>query len=142
LVHSKASVSHGRVSPDARWLAYDSDETGSAQVFVATLPETQGKWQVSGGNGTTEGGTRPAWGQDGRELFYVSTSGKVMGLAIDTAGAFTHSQPRPMFEARMPPMSPFAISHDGKRFLILNGIEPDVTAPITVVVNWNGGLKK
>jgi Tol biopolymer transport system component len=136
LVHSKGSVSHGRVSPDGRWLAYDSDETGTAQVFVA-----QGKWQVSGGNATIEGGTRPVWSQDGRELFYVSTSGKVMRVAIDTAGTFTHSQPQPMFEVRMPPMSPFAISQDGKRFLVLNGIEPDVTTPITVVVNWDGGRK-
>jgi hypothetical protein len=74
-------------------------------------------------------------------LFYVSTSGKVMRVAIDTAGTFTHSQPQPMFEVRMPPMSPFAISQDGKRFLVLNGIEPDVTTPITVVVNWDGGRK-
>jgi Tol biopolymer transport system component len=142
LFHSKASESHGRVSPDGRWLAYDSDETGSAQVFVATFPQTQGKWQVSGGNATIEGGTRPVWSHDGRELFYVSTSGIVMRVAIDTAGTFTHSQPQPMFEARMPPMSSFAISHDGKRFLVLKGIESDVTTPITVVVNWDGGLKK
>jgi hypothetical protein len=65
-----------------------------------------------------------------------------MRVAIDTAGTFTFRQPQPMFEARMPPMSPFAISHDGKRFLILKGIEPDVTTPITVVVNWDGGLKR
>jgi hypothetical protein len=64
-----------------------------------------------------------------------------MRVAIDTAGTFTHSQPQPMFEVRMPPMSPFAISQDGKRFLVLNGIEPDVTTPITVVVNWDGGRK-
>jgi serine/threonine protein kinase len=138
LIHSGAPVAHGRLSPDGRWLAYDSDETGSAQVFVAPFPQMQGKWQLSGGKATIEGGTRPVWSHDGRELFYVSTSGKVMRVAVDAAGAFTHTQPQPMFEARMPPMSPFAVSHDGKRFLILNGIEPDVTTPITVVVNWNG----
>lgn len=142
LVHAKASESHGRLSPDGRWLAYDSDETGSAQVFVATFPQTQGRWQVSQKHGKNEGGTRPLWSHDGRELFYVSASGKLMRVTIGTAASFTHSQPQPMFEVRMPPMSPFAISHDGTRFLILNGIEPDVTTPITVVVNWDGGLKK
>jgi serine/threonine protein kinase/Tol biopolymer transport system component len=142
-VHSKGSEAHGRVSPDGRWLAYDSDETGSVQVFVATFPQKQGRWQVSGEDGKIEGGTRPVWSHDGRELFYISTSGKLMRVTIDPAAtAFTHSRPQPMFETRMPPMSPFAISQDGKRFLILNGIQPDVATPITVVVNWDSGLKK
>jgi len=142
LVHSRASESHGRLSPDGRWLAYDSDETGSAQVFVATFPQVKGRWQVSEEDGKMEGGTRPVWSHDGRELFYISTSGKLMRVTVDTAALFTHGRPQLMFDVRMPPMSPFAISHDGKRFLILNGIEPDVTTPITVVVNWDGALKK
>ena len=139
---SKASEAHGRLSPDGRLLAYDSDETGAAQVFVSTFPQMQGKWQVSPGTAKDEGGTRPVWSRDGRELFYISTSGKVMRVAVDLTATFVYSQPRPMFEVRMPPMSPFAISRDGERFLILNGIEPDVATPITLMVNWDSGLKR
>jgi Tol biopolymer transport system component/predicted Ser/Thr protein kinase len=138
---SRASESHGRLSPDGHWLAYDSDETGSAQVFVSTFPETSGRWQISGENAKAEGGTRPLWSQDGRELFYISTSGKVMRVPVGADATFTHGQPTRLFEARMPPMSPFEINRHGSRFLILNGIQPDVTTPITVVVNWQNAGK-
>jgi len=133
----QSSESHGRLSPDGRYVAYESDETGLPQVYVATFPGAGGKWQVS-----TDGGGRPVWSRDGRELFYVSPAGKIMAVEVRRGSGFRHGEPKPLFEVRMSPASPFDVSRDGKRFLILDGVEPDVTTPITLVVNWNAGLKR
>ena len=71
-----------------------------------------------------------------------ATSGTVMRVGVGSEAAFTHTAAQPIFEARMPPMSPLAVSRDGSRFLILNGIEPDVSTPLTLVVSWDASLKK
>ena len=140
LPRTRASESHGRLSPDGRWLAYDSDETGSAQVYVASFPRREGKWQVSAETGADQGGSRPVWSREGRELFYVSTSGKVMAVDVHAGSTFVYGPPKSLFEVRLPPMSPLEVSPDGTRFLVLAGVEPDVTTPITLVVNWDAGL--
>ena len=137
VLRSKSSESRARLSPDGRWLAYESDETGSPKVYVVSFPDAKGKWQVS-----TEDATRPVWSRDGKELFYLSAGGKMVAVAVHSGVGFEHGAPKPLFGVRMSPTSPFDINTDGRRFLILNGVEPDVTAPITLVVNWNVGLKK
>jgi len=135
LLTGKASEAHGRVSPDGRWLAYDSDESGQAQIYVETFPGGEGKWQVS-----SSGGSRPLWSRDGRELFFISADNRMMSARVGSPGrrdqGFEHETPTPLFVVHMPPTGLYDVSRDGRRFLILNGVEPEAVAPLTVVVNW------
>ena len=74
---SLPSISHALLSPDGRWVAYMSNESGREEVYVTSFPRGKGKWQVS-----TEGGCNPAWRADGGELYYLSTSGEIVAVAI------------------------------------------------------------
>jgi len=131
VLKGRFSESHGRLSRDGRWLAYESSESGSPNVFVESFPGGDGQWQIS-----TAGGTRPVWSRSGKELFYVAPDGKIVASEVKSGEGFPHGPPTPLFGVRMSPTAPFDVSGDGKRFLILNGVEPDVTTPITLVVNW------
>jgi hypothetical protein len=129
------SESGGRFSPEPtpRWVAYQSNESGRAEVYVQSFPEPRGPHRIS-----TDGGTAPQWGPDGRELFYRSASGKVMvvnvTLGSDTIAA---SAPRELFT--IPSESFFEVAPDGQRFLVN---VPDPTPhPLTVIVNWPSLMK-
>jgi Tol biopolymer transport system component len=137
ILQTKFSESHGKLSPDGRWLAYDSDESGSPEIYVRSFPGAESKWQVS-----TAGGTRPVWRRDGAELYYVSQDNLIMSVPVKSGSTFDHGAPLPLFRVRMPPQGLYDVSHDGRRFLILDGIEPEVKAGVTVVVNWNAGVKR
>jgi Tol biopolymer transport system component len=127
----------GRLSPDGHLLAYESNETGTPNIFVVTFPGAEGKWQIS-----SAGGTRPVWGRDGKELFYISGDSKVTAVDVKIGAKFEYGAPKPLFAARMPPTGLFDVSRDGKRFLVLNGAEPEANAPMTVVTNWSAGLRR
>ena len=131
-----------RVSPDGRWLAYTSTESGTPDVYVRpfTPDATAGmgaKWLVSKG-----GGLRPIWRPDSKELFYLTLPGPVMAVDIDTSKGFQAGTPRRMFMA--PQTAPQAgwDSRDGKRFLFVATPNSTRTIPFTVVLNWAAGLKK
>jgi hypothetical protein len=121
----------GTFSPDVRWLAYDSTETGRREVWVQPFPPTGVRWQVS-----ATGGVSPKWRADGRELFYVAADGRLMSAAVTPGASFRWSAPQALFETifRGGTYAPFAVSRDGQRFLI--NTPPIHEAPITVVVNW------
>jgi Tol biopolymer transport system component len=136
----------GSFSPDGKWIAYTSNESGRAEIYVAPFSGSSasgGKRQVS-----TNGGGQPRWSPDGREIYYVSqtqtpqlmaASVSVQGTALDV-GAVT-----PLFPLRLPGTggSIYQPSRDGKRFLVNIASAPDTTpTPITVVVNWTAGLKR
>jgi serine/threonine protein kinase/Tol biopolymer transport system component len=129
----------GQFSPDGRWVAYGSDESGKDEVYVAPFPGPGGKWQIS-----TAVGTFPRWRRDGTEIFYLAPDNKVMAAAVNGKGSsFEVGAVKPLFEARAldPTRNSFAVSADGQRFLI--NTDPQTTsAPITVVLNWAAGLKK
>ena len=129
---------YAKVSPDGRWLAYTSNESKRDEIFVQSFPERGGKWQVS-----TNGGGNSIWSRDGRELFYVSTDGKMMAVEIKGGAKFESGAPKPLFNVRLPGGSNawFDVGKDG-RFLI--PIQPGQAdnAPMTVVVNWQTGLGK
>jgi Tol biopolymer transport system component len=131
-----------RFSPDGRWLAYVSDESGRFEVYVQPYPGPGGKWQVS-----TEGGTEPVWNPNGRELFYRS-SDKMMAVDIATQPGFAPGKPRMLFEGHYAPTlatSPnYEVTSDGQRFLMLKPSESAGTAPtqINVVLNWFEELKR
>ena len=131
-----------RFSPDGRWVAYVSDESGRYEIYVQPYPGPGGKWQIS-----TEGGTEPVWNRNGRELFYRSGN-KMMAVEIATQPSFAAGQPRMLFEGQYvptPATTPnYDVSADGQRFLMLKPSEPAQAAPtqINVVLNWFEELKQ
>ena len=87
----------GQFSPDGRWVAYQSDESGLPEVYVAPFPRIEGKsqrWQISAG-----GGGLPKWRGDGKELYYIMGNGKMMAVTVGSSGAFTVSAPRMLFRS-------------------------------------------
>jgi dipeptidyl aminopeptidase/acylaminoacyl peptidase len=125
-----------RLSPSGKWLAYQSNESGRYEVYAQTFPKPGGKWQVS-----TNGGERPVWRRDGKELFYISADGKIMVVEVTGGLNFERGVPKPLFEVRLNAEAWFDVSKDG-RFLIPVQVEQAASAPMTVVVNWTAVLKK
>jgi len=129
-------------SPDGRWLAYVSDESGRREIYVRPYPGPGGKWQIS-----TEGGNEPVWNRSGRELFYRSGD-KMMAVDVTTQPSFSAGKPKMLFEGRFRvstrtfPM--YDVSPDGQRFLMLKPSEQGGAAPtqINVVLNWSEELKR
>ena len=129
---------HGRVSPDGRWLAYMSDESKRWEVYVVGFPSLNGHWQVS-----VNGGLLPVWSRDGRELYFMGSDNKLMAAAITPGAQFQAGVPQPLFNVRIGASSnrSYDVSADG-RFLIASPVEQSATVPMTVVLNWQAGLKK
>ena len=123
-------------SPDGRWVAYNSNESGRREVYIQGFPERRGKWQVS-----AEGGMYPQWRADGKELYWTGNDGRtVMAAPLELqAGGVKAGRPELLFHAP----NPGVLSRDGKRFLLLNpegGEQPNL--PMVVVTNWAAGLAK
>jgi Tol biopolymer transport system component/tRNA A-37 threonylcarbamoyl transferase component Bud32 len=131
-----------RFSPDGRWLAYVSNESGRSEIYVQPYPGPGGKWQIS-----TDGGTEPVWNPSGRELFY-RTGDKMIAVEITTQPSFSVGKPRMLFEGRYRltrVTSPnYDVSRDGQRFLMLKPVEQAQAAStqINVVLNWFEELKR
>jgi serine/threonine protein kinase len=134
-----ATDNMARFSPDRRWLAYQSDESGRTEVYVQSFPARGGKWQIS-----TNGGAQPIWSRSGKELFYVAPDGKLLAVGV-TAGAsgFEAGTPQALFETRMKSALGwrYDVSTDG-RFLINTVLGETRANPITLVQNWAAELKK
>jgi eukaryotic-like serine/threonine-protein kinase len=135
-------VSAPRFSPDGRWLAYISNESGRYEIYVQPYPGPGGKWQIS-----TEGGTEPMWNPNGREMFYRSGR-KMLAVEIATQPGFAAGRPRVLFEGDYLPtplsFPNYDVSPDGQRFLMLKSNEAGEAAPtqINVVLNWFEELKR
>jgi Tol biopolymer transport system component/predicted Ser/Thr protein kinase len=131
----------GQISPDGRWVAYDSNESGRNEVYVAPFPGPGGKWQIS-----TAGGTHPRWRHDGSEIFYLAPDSKLMAASVSGKGAgFEVGAVKLLFPTRVVAFGGlynYAVSADGQRFLINTTPQQAASSPITVVLNWAGGLKK
>ena len=140
---------HGQISPDGRWMAYASNETGRNEVYVRPFPSGAGKWQIS-----TTGGVVPRWRRDGKELFYMGATnlGKLFAVEVKASGATLEAGvPKALFDTGYVAMGhpggtyhAYAVSPDGQRFLIPRpasaGAEETTSAAITVVLNWHSGL--
>jgi Tol biopolymer transport system component len=129
-----------KLSPGGQWLAYSSDETKRNEVYVQTFPKPGGKWQVS-----TNGGDRPVWSRDGKELYFISADGKLMAAEVrggSNLADFNAGVPKPLFDVRISPNDWFDVGKDG-RFLIPTTVaEQLASVPLTVIANWPAGLRK
>jgi Tol biopolymer transport system component len=132
---------YGRFSPDGRWVAYATNESGRFEVVIQPFPEAGRKWQVS-----TGGGSQPQWRADGRELYFLSLDGRLMSVPLTARTATPEvGQPVALFGARVPSgyvdvgavgFAQYAVSRDG-RFLVNRVTERSTTAPITLILHWN-----
>ena len=145
LLNTAFGEAQGSFSPDTRWFAYISNESGRFEVYVQpfTYPGSGsapavGKWQIS-----RDGGTRPKWRADGKELVFRSPDGSPMSADIATNPSFQAGIPKPLFT--MPANAGnWDMTADGKRFLVVMPlqVQPSANTPITVVLNWEAGLQK
>jgi serine/threonine-protein kinase len=148
LLHGPQSENNGELSPDGRWLAYSSDESNRQdEVYVRPFPNVDGGlWKVS-----TNGGTRPAWSRDGRELFYYQLPGKIVAVPIHPGPTFAADTPHVVVNGRYEAPQDgrtYDVSSDGKRFLMIKNATTSLTssgaAPpsqLVVVTNWFEELK-
>ena len=133
---SKGSETNGQISPDGKWAAYASDESGVWEIYVTSFPGAAGKWQVSRG-----GGTEPRWRGDGKEMFYISPSGMLMAVPVSGDSTFATGPPAPLFQshARAPISSTdvftYDVARDGKRFLVNRYVKPDHAPPLTILLH-------
>lgn len=127
-----------QLSPDGKWIAYQSDESGRNEIYVRSFPESQEKWPVS-----NAGGGMPAWRTDGREIYYISPDSKMMAVPVDTAKGFQSGTPVALFEVRIqnhPQLKQYDAT-DGTRFLLNRLVQGDQHLPFTLVQNWPHRLK-
>jgi eukaryotic-like serine/threonine-protein kinase len=138
-----STFKHGQFSPDGKWVAYASNETGKWEIYVTSFPEPRGKWQVSVG-----GGEQPRWRGDGKELFYLSSDSKIMAAPVTTGANFDSGKPMELFQ--ITPRQPvstndqfvYDVSRDGQRFLVLTPVKRREASPMSVVLNWPAKLNK
>ena len=140
IVNTPFEELNGQFSPDGRWVAYETNESGRFEIVVQPFPAPTGKWQVS-----TAGGIQPRWRNDGKELYFISPDGKLMAASITAGTAFAAATPAPLFSVTLAPgagsnKQQYAVSRDG-RFLINQPVESATTAPITLILNWKPPAK-
>ena len=140
----------GQISPDAKWIAYSANESGQVEIYVKPFPSGPGRWQVS-----PNGGRFPRWRADGKEIFYLSTTGVMMVLDVKpaTASTFEYGTARGLFPSQYFDLLhqgngnflPYAVSRDGQRFLmpqVPDAIAEPSTNSVTAVLDWQSLLKK
>ena len=142
IVQTRGNNRQGRFSPDTRWLAYQSDESGQLQINVISFPAADQKRQVS-----TKGGTQPRWRGDGKELYYVAPDGRMMVVEMQLGVTIEAGITQTLFETVLPSdvlglRTSFAVTADGERFLLAAPLAQRAPNPITVVLNWNEELKR
>ena len=128
-----------RFSPDGRWIAYASNESGKEEVYVVPFPGPGGKWQVS-----TAGGRVPIWTRGGREIVYEAPADEIMAVEVSTDPTFRAGVPRVLFKTRLkpPPGRQFDVTPDGERFLVNLRPGDQMSDPITLVLNWAAERKR
>jgi Tol biopolymer transport system component len=133
---SKGNETNGQISPDGKWVAYASDESGNWEVYVTSFPGAAGKWQVSRG-----GGTEPRWRGDGKEIFYIGSNGMLTAVPVSGDAGFATANPTPLFQiqSRAPISSTdiftYDVAKDGKRFLVNRYVKPEHIPPLTILLN-------
>jgi Tol biopolymer transport system component len=127
------------VSPDGRWIVYNSDESGRWEVYLAAFPSFTEKRQVSNG-----GGVQAIWRKDGKELFYLTLDGKLMAVDVKGGAVIETGQPKLLFQTSIrvaPTIDQYCVTGDGKRFLFGEPVE-EGEKPMTVVLNWPAAIRR
>ncbi len=153
LLRTEFNECYGRFSPDMRYVAYQSDESGGNEIYVrgfsqasggASL-ETGGKWMISRG-----GGTEPRWRGDGKVLYYRSADGKIMAVEVKSGTVFQTGTPKLLFQpladvstaAAWSDFNKWDITADGNRFFLPTSVQEESASAFTVILNWTSLLKK
>ncbi len=137
--------SFARFSPDGKWIAYTTNAPGRYEVYVRAFnpdaPDAGGQWQIS-----TNGGARPLWRRDGRELYYISAEEKLMAVDVTLGAEVKAGTPRTLFDLRdlraVVNNVGYAATGDGQKFLFVTSAEDAYLTPFTVVTNWMAAVKK
>jgi eukaryotic-like serine/threonine-protein kinase len=143
LLQGPGTTKNGQFSPDGRWLAYTSNESGKWEIYITSFPDLHGKWQVS-----NTGGTQPRWRGDGKELFYLASDGKMTAVPLTAGEHFDSGPPIPLFQASAheqvagSELVTYDVAKDGQRFLIDTQMEKEGALPMTVILNWNANLER
>ncbi len=139
IANSEFSERHGQVSPDSRWIAYDSDESGRPEIYVMPFPPGDGRTGKS--LVSSNGGSEPRWRADGKELYFLDPNHSLMAVDVSTQPTFQAATPQRLFSpasfANDAFFFQYDVARDGKRFLMISPVEGAIPAPATVVLNWN-----
>ena len=130
----------GQFSPDGQWIAYQSNESGRPEIYVAPFSGKGGKWQVS-----TTGGLFPRWRGDGRELFYIAPEGRLLAASVSAqSSGFEVGAVATLFAMRMKANQryPYDVTADGRRFLVNTLRDEASPEPLTLVLNWPAVLRQ
>ena len=140
---TKTSETNGQISPDGKWVAYASNESGDWEIYVTTYPTAAGKWQVSRG-----GGTEPRWRGDGKEIFYIGAGSTLTAVPVSSEGTFAAGNPTPLFRTQLraqvssTDQFSYDVTKDGQRFLVNRYAKPAQVAPLHIVLNATADLRK
>src|SRR5262249_30647357 len=150
LIKTKFNETNAEISPDGRWLAYQSDDSGRDEVYVRPFPDVNsGRWQVS-----TSGGRTPAWARSGDELFFVSPDATIQSVRVERSSSWRSSTPMKVLPGAGYFLLPgntgvqartFDVGVDGKRFLMIKPDSRDAapqSQKVIVVQNWQEELKR
>ena len=131
----KGQISDVELSPNGRWIAYESNESGRFEIYVRPFPEVDGgRWQLS-----SNGGAHPLWSRNGRELFFIAADGMLTSVPIQPGQTFEHGKPAALFPAGQYYVNVarnYEVAPDGSRFLFIKNAQTEVRPSITVVTNW------
>jgi Tol biopolymer transport system component len=138
-LHEKTSESRARFSPDGRWVAYASNETGTNEIYVQPYPASGGKWQISNG-----GGAEALWRADGKELFYRGPDDQIFAVPVTAGANFEPGIPQPLFKRQLVSTGirrlRWDVARDGQRFILNTVLLAGSTPPFSVVVGWPSTL--
>ncbi len=144
LLATEFSERNGEISPDGRWLAYESNASGQYEIYVRPFPNVEdGQWPISSG-----GGTKPLWASDGRELFYMAPGARLMVVGVQTEPSFAPGNAEEVFAVRgyfvESAGRTYDISRDGERFLMIKegGSDETSSTEFILVQNWFEELKR
>jgi eukaryotic-like serine/threonine-protein kinase len=143
-IESRFDKAQSKISPDGRWIAFTTNDSGTYQIVVQSFPDpTGGKWQI-----TSKGGIEPKWSHDGRELYYLDLDGKLTAVPIKGDKSIEAGKPESLFQTPLtvprgglPRTHRYDVAPDGK-FLIAVPKATATNAPIVAVMNWTAGVEK
>jgi Tol biopolymer transport system component len=136
-LQGKGAIRNGQFSPDGKWVAYASNESGMWEVYVSPFPEANSKWQVSRG-----GGEEPRWRSDGKELFYLSSARKLMTVELKLSSSLEARDPVELFQTRSrqrissQDVFTYSVGGEGQRFLVNTIIDEPTAAPLSIALHW------